>query len=190
MMIAFFPLYAEIPFLLDLWLIEVPEGAVEFCRMTLWVAFVSATGGGIAQVIHASGKIRTFKITFSALMLSCLPAGYLMFKAGLPAHWLVGMFAAADAIWRVTQLFFMKKIIRFPISVYVKEAYFPSLKVGLIMASILVLTSLVPIKSSIIHACRFVLLLITTIGCCGFVGLSKRERLKVLEEIKEKIHIS
>ena len=111
MMIAFFPLYAEIPFLLDLWLIEVPEGAVEFCRMTLWVAFVSATGGGIAQVIHASGKIRTFKITFSALMLSCLPAGYLMFKAGLPAHWLVGMFAAADAIWRVTQLFFMKKIV-------------------------------------------------------------------------------
>lgn len=190
MMIAFFPLYAEIPFLLDLWLIEVPEGAVEFCRMTLWVAFVSATGGGIAQVIHASGKIRTFKIAFSALMLSCLPAGYLMFKAGLPAHWLVGMFAAADAVWRVTQLFFMKKIIRFPISVYVKEAYFPSLKVGLIMASILVLTSFIPIQSSIWHACRFVMLVFVTIGCCGFIGLSKSESKRILQGVKAKIHVS
>ncbi len=190
MMIAFFPLYAEIPFLLDLWLVEVPEGAVDFCRMTLWVAFVSASGGGIAQVMHASGKIAAFKIAFSTLMLSCLPAGYLMFKAGLPAHWLVGMFAATDAIWRVTQLLFMKKIIGFPISVYVKEAYWPSFKVGLFMACTLLFTSLVPINSSTWHACRFVLLLITTIGCCGFVGLSKRERVRVLNEIKEKIHIS
>jgi len=190
MMIAFFPLYAEIPFLLDLWLIEVPEGAVEFCRMTLWVAFVSATGGGIAQVIHASGKIRTFKITFSALMLSCLPAGYLMFKAGLPAHWLVGMFAAADAAWRISQLFLMKRIIEFPISIYIKEAYWPSLKVALIMASILVLTSFIPIQSSIWHACRFVMLVFVTIGCCGFIGLSKSESKRIIQGVKAKIHVS
>lgn len=190
MMIAFFPLYAEIPFLLDLWLIEVPEGAVEFCRMTLWVAFVSATGGGIAQVIHASGKIRTFKITFSALMLSCLPAGYLMFKAGLPAHWLVGMFAAADAAWRISQLFLMKRIIEFPISIYIKEAYWPSLKVALIMASIIVLTSFIPIQSSIWHACRFVMLVFVTIGCCGFIGLSKSESKRIIQGVKAKIHVS
>lgn len=185
MMIAFFPLYAEIPFLLDLWLIEVPEGAVEFCRMTLWVAFVSASGGGIVQVINASGKIAAFKTTFSILMLTCLPIGYWMFKTGAPAFWLIGFFALVDAFWRILQLFFMKRIIGFPIMQYIKEAYLPAFKVGGIMAAILAVTAIIPLSSTAWHACRFALLLVAVLLACGHIGLSSSERAKVLTEIKK-----
>ena len=187
MLIAFFPLISEMDMVLHLWLKEVPEGALEFCNMTLLVALVSATSGGIVQVLHASGKIAKFKITFSAMMLLCIPLGYWLFKSGAAPHLLVALFAAMDALWRIIQLFFLKNIIQFPVKTYVKEAYLPPFNVALCVVPIIILTGLLPLNRIIWHFLRFTIILMVTLIACAVVGLTKNERQHVILTIKKRI---
>lgn len=184
MMLAFFPLIAEMDFILHLWLKEVPEGALEFCNMTLLVAFVATTGGGIVPVINASGKIGKFKITFSVLMLLCIPTGFLMFKVGLPAHWLVGMFAAVDALWRIIQLVFMQRDLHFSAKTYVKKSYLPPFKIAIVMTAVILLTALFPFNGAAWHAIRFIFIFLITVIAIAYIGLSGQERKRVISEIK------
>ena len=186
MLIAFFPLISEMDLVLNLWLKDVPEGALEFCNMTLLVALVSATGGGIVQVLHASGKIAPFKITFSIMMLACIPLGFWMFKNGAAPYLLVALFAAVDAVWRVIQLLFLRKIINFPVMTYVREAYLPPLKVAILVVPVIILTSLLPMHQLAWHLSRFIIILIVTLLACSFIGLTKNERKRVYATIKNK----
>ncbi len=186
MMLAFFPLIAEMDFVLNLWLKEVPEGALAFCNMTLLVAFVASTGGGIIPLINASGKIGKFKITFSTLMILCIPLGYWLFKKGAPAYWLIGLFAAVDAIWRVIQLFYLKRDLHFSSTTYVKESYWPALKIVAAMTAVIVSTSPLPFDSMAWHACRFVFVFAATVLSIAFIGLTRQERYRVITSIKER----
>ena len=179
MMLVFFPLMAEMDFLLHVWLKDVPEGALQFCNMTMLVAFISVTGGGIIHVINASGKIAKFKTTFSIMMLACLPIGYVMMKLGIQPHYLVGMFAVVDAIWRVIQLVFMQKTLGFSAWTYVREVYFPALKITIIVSAVILLSALPGLTGVIWHLCRILLVLFVSAASIYFIGLTDNERGKI-----------
>lgn len=186
MLLAFFPLIAEMPLVLKIWLKNVPEGALEFSYMTMMVALAACSGGGIPQIINASGKVAVFKTTFSIMMLLCIPIGYVMFKIGIPPHWLMGMFALVDILWRVVQLLFMKKILHFPIMPYVKEAYLPPLGVAVCIIPIIILTSFIPWEGNWWHLGRFLLIGLLTGIFVFFIGLRKSERQRLIRTVLSK----
>lgn len=189
MMVVFFPLYAELEFVLELWLAKVPDGAVDFCRMTLLIAFVSSTSGGIIHLINASGKIARFRITFSVLMLSCLPIGYYMFSQGVAAYKMLAMFVIADIVWRIIQLCFLKVIVNFNVVDYIKRVYLPPLMVAVIMIALIALTSYVPINSFLCHLLRFLFVLLSTLASIYFVGLNSKEKSKAMSIFKKTIRM-
>lgn len=187
MMLAFFPLIAEMDFILHIWLKEVPEGALQFCNMTMLVAFFSVTGGGIVHVINASGRIAKFKTTFSIMMLACLPIGYVMMRLGVPPHLMVGMFALVDALWRVIQLVFMQKMLHFPALTYAREVYLPSFIITAIVSIFILITALLPLSDGWWHICRILLILIACATSIYYVGLTRNERNKAKETLARRI---
>jgi len=187
MMVAFFPLYAEIEFVLNLWLVKVPEGAVVFCKMTLLIAFVSSTSGGILHVVNASGKIAKFKTTFSFLMLLCLPISYYMFKQGAAAYTMLGLFVIVDVVWRIIQLYYLKIIIRFNIIDYLKRVYLPPTQVAFIITALIIITSYIPIDGIPYHLFRFLFILCSSLITIYMIGLNIEERRKIYSVIKDKI---
>ena len=189
MLIAFFPLISEMDMVLHLWLKEVPEGALEFCNMTLLVALVSATSGGIVQVINASGKVARFKTTFSLMMLVCLPLGYWLFKKGAAPHLLPAMFAVVDVIWRIVQLFLMKRILNFPANHYAKEAFLPPLFVSICVIPVIYLTGLISVDNTLWHLSRFGIILVLTLIACAFVGLTKSERMHIIASFQNRLNL-
>ena len=158
--------------------------------MTMLVALVSCSGGGIVQIINASGKVAAFKTTFSVMMLLCIPIGYVMFKVGMPAHWLMGMFALVDVLWRAVQLIFMKKILHFPILFYVKEAYLQPLWVAVCVTPVIILTSFIPWNGLWWHLGRILLIGLLTGILVFFIGLRKSERQKLISTIRSKFQAS
>ena len=188
MMLAFFPLMAEMDFVLHIWLKDVPEGALQFCNMTMLVAFISITGGGIVHVINASGKIAKFKTTFSIMMLACLPIGYVMMKLGIQPHYMVGMFAVVDVFWRVLQLVFMQKALGFPAWTYVREVYLPALKITLIVSAVILLSALPGLSGAAWHLCRILLVLLVSAASIYFIGLTNNERSKIISTLVNKFH--
>lgn len=186
MIAVVFPLYAEMGLLLKIWLGEVPSGALEFCNATLLVTFVSVTGAGVSTVSDCD-KIKTFKLIFSAMLLSCLPVGYVIFKLGAQPYFLLIMFAIMDAIWRCVHLILAKRILHFNSLRYVKEAYLPALKIGIILILVIWSNSFIVSQSVLWHLVRLLMVFSLSVFLVLKIGLTKSETQRLLYFIKSKI---
>ena len=187
MTLAFFPLWAEMDFVLHLWLIKVPEGASVFCRMMLLMVFWAITDGPLTPVAEASGKISRFKMTFTIITVSCVPIGYFVLKAGSPAYMLLVVFLIADIIWRIAQLHMMRTILNFPVWRYCKDVYCNVFLVCLPVIFCLILTSRVQSTSPLWHLSHLVGILILTLASSCFLGLKAEERKTIKEFVKKYI---
>lgn len=77
---VFVPIYLEMPYLFELWLLNVPEGAVVFCRMLLIASIFSMISNVFTILIHATGRIKTLSFVSGSFYLLALPAIYLIFR--------------------------------------------------------------------------------------------------------------
>lgn len=135
------PLIVEMPYILKLWLTTPPEYTVELCRWILILSLVNQFSVGLMNSISASGKIRNYQITMSALILSNIPVSYLVLKAGLPPYYCTIGFVIIEVISFVVRLFMSHKIVGIDINEFLKKVVLPIL--------ICVTLSLIP--SSICH---------------------------------------
>jgi len=183
MALAFFPLWAEIDFILHLWLIKVPEGASVFCRMMLLMVFWAITDGPLTPVAEASGNIFRFKMAFTIITLSCIPIGYGFLKAGSPAYMLLVVFLIADIFWRMVQLYMMKTILHFPIWRYCKDVYWHVVLACLPVVLCLLLTSQIQCDTALWHICHLAIILLLALCSAFYLGLRRGERETVLAQI-------
>ena len=77
------PVLIEMPYILDLWLKDVPDFAVVFCRLNLIRMPVSTLTSTFYVAIGAIGNIKQTAIWESFISICVLPISYLMFKAGM-----------------------------------------------------------------------------------------------------------
>lgn len=185
MSLAFFPLWAELDFILNIWLIKVPEGSLTFCRLILLMVFVAVTDGTLTLVAEASGKISRFKLTYTFIILSCIPIGYMVLKAGCSAYMLLVVFLMADVLWRAVQLCMMSYILHYPVKLYFRDVYWRVGQTCFLCTMGLFLTSCLMNSDSIMwHLCHIFIMIIFT-GCAIlFVGLRKKEREEIFAKMK------
>ena len=187
MMLAFFPLWAELDFILHLWLVDAPMGAVAFCQMILLLTFVAVTDGGIWQVVNASGKVSKFRIVYSIITLSCIPIGFIFLKSGSPAYMLLAVFLIADVFWRFAQLYMMHSVLKFPVRKYCFRTYLPVIMASLPIIPFILISSRLQIESSIWHISRIFLIFLFTVISAYYLGLLKHEREIVFHHVIQHI---
>lgn len=190
MEIITFPLYIELDYILHLWLGKnVPEGTLVLCKYTLLIAVVSATSGGLVQLINATGKIKWFKIQAFFWNISPLLLGFLMFKMNNPPYTIVLLFVVSDIFCRVTQLTLLNRICPFNIVAYLKEAYLAPALLFVIM-SIFVIVQRMVLKENQIHPFLSILItLILTTALSFAIGLHASERIRIQNYIKSKVPV-
>ena len=190
MMLAFFPLWAELDFILHLWLVKVPEGALIFCQMILLMVFVAVSDGGLGNVINASGKISRFNMAFSLITILCIPIGFVVLKAGAPAYMLLVVFLLADIIWRLVQFCLLHSILHFPVRNFCFRAYLPVAKACLPVVLCLFFTSHIQIDSPLWHISHIILVLLLTAISVYYIGLRKHERDKIVTQLSRYLRMS
>lgn len=183
MILSFFPLWAEMDFILHLWLIKVPEGASLFCRMIMLMTLWSITDGPLTLVAEASGKISRFKMAFTIITVACVPIGYFVLKEGSPAYMLLVVFLIADIIWRIAQLHMMRTILNFPVWRYCKDVYWRVVQACLPVVLCLLLTSQIQYDTPVWHICHLAIILLLTLCSAFYIGLRRGERETVLTQI-------
>lgn len=176
-LLLLFPVYYELDFLLHLWLgNNVPDGAADFCRCTLLVALASSTSGGIVQLINATGKLKWFVIQYSALYISALFAGVLLYKFGFPPYTIILLYFVADVISRFNQLFLLHKYIQLDLFSFFRNAYLKPIIV-LIFGFAYLLFQIVFLKDSLMYRLFDLFLSFIYMVCViYFWGLYKNER--------------
>lgn len=188
-LLVVFPLYVEMEFVLGLWLGNVPDYSVTFCRVMMIAVFVAATGGGFLRLKDAMGKIKWFMIVFSFFHFISLPIGFMLLKLGFPAVSILILFVVTDAICRLCQLALMKIVYDYDVLNFCKEAYTKPV----IIVALMVLY--VAIYNQFDITCIWTRLFsILLAGIVGFVmiwtiGISASEKKVCLDFVKKIIKI-
>lgn len=77
------PIILEIPFILKVWLKDVPDYTSEFVVITLIIGIIESMRNPINTAMHATGNIKKFQIIEGTASLLILPAAYVCLKFGM-----------------------------------------------------------------------------------------------------------
>lgn len=179
-----FPLFVEMEFVLRIWLGDVTDDTVLFCRVMLLAVLVASTGGGLLRLKDALGKIKWFMLTFSFWYLLTIPVGYVLFKNGYPPVSILVLFLLSDCICRISQLILMRVIYRYDVLSFIKRAYFrPSIILILLIGYSFAYLNIINLNSSIGHLLGFTITALVCFVLIIVIGINESERNKLLSYI-------
>lgn len=179
------PVFAEINYLLELWLGKYPEYTPAFIRVILIQSIIISMGTNVIMVVHASGKLRNVGITAGGANLLILPIAYVVLKlGGSPVSaLLVGV--VGSLIETFIELSWMKYYINFPIKDFYKQVYAYVFPLGFLMFLCPILVrDILPIASPF---AKFLIVCVCSVVISSFIfykwGLHKGQK----EQLKRKI---
>lgn len=76
------PLYINMPYVLEVWLVEIPAGVLEFCRGFLLIALIGQLSVGLQIALESVGQIKLQQIIVGFMHLMPLPVAYVLFEMG------------------------------------------------------------------------------------------------------------
>lgn len=76
------PVMLQAPYLLELWLGDVPERSAAFVRLALLFSLSEAVSGPLVTLMLATGNIRKYQIIVGGLQLMNLPVSYMVLRYG------------------------------------------------------------------------------------------------------------
>lgn len=184
------PIVLEAPFILEIWLKNVPEYTVIFLRLVLITALIDSLSGTLITSMHASGKVRDYQIIVGGISLLTLPIAYLFLKIGYPPYsaMFVGIFISIAC--HFARLILLNKTIGLPITMFINTV---TLRVFIIS----ILSLIIPIiafllikgNSWLTFIAICIISFMSTMTISYLLGLSRNEKLfcknKVLEIINK-----
>ena len=178
------PLYAEMEFVLHLWLGEVPEGAVTFCQFILLVCLVSSSSAGLLHLINATGRVKWFKIALAILYFASLPISIYFYHIGFPAYTILLMFVGSDVFTRIVQLILLKRYINFNVPLFIKKAYLRPAIIVVVSFLMMAFYKKITIVTIQEHLAGMVVVFIIVAVLTYLIGLDAHEREMVNSKVK------
>jgi O-antigen/teichoic acid export membrane protein len=119
------PVLIEAPFLLKLWLVEIPDFVVIFFQISVLAMLVEKFTFPITDAIRAIGDIRRFQVTETILFLLNIPIAYILFKLEYGPTTIYIVALGITVVIFFNRLYFGKRIVGIqPIS-YILESIVP-----------------------------------------------------------------
>ena len=143
-LISFFsiPIIIKLPYILELWLKNVPDYTVIFCRIILFATIISQSTLGLQSGIYAKGDIRHFQIAISIIQICTLPIALLLFKCGLPIYSITIALIIVEIFLFIARLIYSKKQIGLSILLFIRKISIPSIVSFIICLCFIYYTSL------------------------------------------------
>lgn len=188
MMALSLPVLIEAPFILGIWLKQVPEYTVIFLRLVLITSLIDSLSGTLIISMHASGKVRDYQIIVGGLSLLALPVAWIFLKLGFPPQSTMIVGICISILCHFARLLLLKKSIDLPMMRFIHKV---TIKCGLIALISFILPSLLyncmaTNWMSFFLVC--ILSVVSSITVIYILGLSKNERLFVHSKVQWIIH--
>lgn len=193
----FLLLFFAIPFILEantilkLWLKVVPEYAPIFLQLTMFGSMAVILGNTMLTAISATGNIKFYQIWVTIVGCLVFPLTWVAYKLGCSVETAYILYAIIYFILIFVRLYFVKKQLKFPVSVFIKQVLIKILIVSIIAFIIpTVINHYVPASTG-----RLILTIfsstVSSISSILIFGLDPIERYAIFTKIKKityKIH--
>ena len=131
------PFFIEMPYILNLWLKNVPEFAVVFCRFQLMTSLFDQLGATFDTTIYAHGKIKSFSLVSSVLYIISITCIYILFRCGMPPYIMFIPVILFNVVsYRLLGFLILRHYYDLKTKLYIKEVLFPCLTTFLLTLSV------------------------------------------------------
>lgn len=126
-LLAFFaiPTIIEMPFILGIWLKEVPEFAIIFCRLSLIKTLIDQPTATFYTAISATGIVKPNSIVDSIIWSLLLPVSYLVFKTGASPEAIYITLIFMTIALSISKIYFVKRLVNLSVLRVFKEVILP-----------------------------------------------------------------
>lgn len=186
MLIISLPIIFELPYILEIWLKEVPENTSMFCRMVIIMFLADQVTYGLNTVNQATGNIRLYSlIMYTPKLLSLVAGAILLYFGYSPFHMMV-VYLIVEILVSMSRLPYMHYVIGLDVMEFVKKVFLP-------LFPLLISLCVLHYFLSDVHICKFDFVFRMIISVCvgvvvfAFATLSKNERKSISEIIRRKV---
>lgn len=120
------PLIFKMPFILDIWLKDVPQSAVIFCNLSIIAAMCDTLTGGLGIANQAIGKIQVYSILFGTAKILTLPIAYLLIQIYKEPYYVMIAFVLVEFASAIMRIFFIKSTANLNVIGFIKSVILPS----------------------------------------------------------------
>lgn len=181
------PILLETPFILTLWLKNIPENTILFTRLVIIIAIIDSMSYPLQTSISATGHIKSFQIVTGGLLILNLPVSWFFLKMGYPPESTMYVAMSISVIAQITRIYFSHCMNGMPIQDYLRDTLAP---IGIVA----ILSLPVPVLMENVMTAgwqkfifvSFVTLIVTAI-VIYYIGITKGERIMIVNLIKKRL---
>ncbi|ULB33523.1 MATE family efflux transporter [Proteiniphilum propionicum] len=131
------PLMFEMEIILKLWLNIDDFQTVLFSRLIIIYMFIMSLNNPISIIIQATGHVKEYHTKVEIFTFLCVPATYVLFKIGYPAHTTFITMIIAAILSHITRLICLKKYYKpFSYNEYIYSFILPAILVTVLTSTI------------------------------------------------------
>jgi O-antigen/teichoic acid export membrane protein len=186
-MLVIAPIFFNVQFVLEFWLVNPIDYAEIFVRLSLIYLLIEIISKPLMIGITATGIIKTYQLVLGLLNVLTIPIAYTLYHYFNNPELVFYIWIIFSVISLGFRLYFLNKNIQFDIILFIREVILPIIIVTSVCTLIGNLISDLIIVNSLFLMIVQTLLLCTIIMFVEFIlGFSTNERVKVIETIKSK----
>ena len=186
-----FPLSLNINYVLQLWLVEVPDYTALFIILIMIDSLVgNLFGVPLMTSLSSTGKIRNYQIVVSFIILLIVPVGYIALRLGCNAPSVFYITIIFSGFSGFVRFLFCRKQIGYSLRTMTKRVLLPVFCITLVALPLPIFVKFEYFTADTLM--NFVLncfiAIVMTFVSAWFVGLNASEKSKLLSIVKSKIH--
>lgn len=120
------PIILNIDYILHLWLGNVvPDHAANFVVLVIVTNFLNNLNAPLSNVVYATGHMRNYEVTFSAINLLIIPISFIVLKFGAPAEAAFLVYLIMTIFVQVGCLLVIRTLVAISLRYYVRALIVP-----------------------------------------------------------------
>lgn len=122
-MLISMPVILEAPYIVNLWLGQLPEYVVEFTRLIVVISAVDSMASPLMTTAHATGKIKLYQSSVGTVIMLNIPISYLLLKLGGSPMTVFYVSLCISVFCLFLRLWIVKRLVNFPVKKYINEVF-------------------------------------------------------------------
>lgn len=116
------PIIIETPYIVELWLGQLPENVISFTRLIIAISAIESIAHPLMTSCHATGRVALYQSVVGLVMLLNIPISYVFLKLGFPPISVFVISFVISFVCLFLRVFVVKHVIKeFPAYKYIRD---------------------------------------------------------------------
>ena len=186
-MLISLPIIIEAPYIVNLWLGQLPDYVVPFTRLIIAISAVDAMATPLMTAAHATGHIRLYQSSVGTMAILNVPVSYVFLILGYSPLVVFYISLIISVICLFMRLWIVRRLMEFPVMDYIVKVFGSCMMVCALSLILPVAIHVTQEESLVSVIIVYVVSLLSSIACIYFVGMDNKEKQFVCDIIKSKL---